>query len=79
MAKAAVVVVVVGGLRAPPPTVMGQTRAAPCDEAKLLRCVMAEAGYAMTAKACASYDCDGLYRAAKKLAGGDDWDTIDSC
>lgn len=51
----------------------------PCDEAKLLRCVTAEAGYPMTAKACAAYDCDALYRVAKKLAGGGDWETIDSC
>eukprot|EP00959_Pyramimonas_sp_CCMP1952_P421286 8825283-Pyramimonas_sp.AAC.1 len=33
----------------------------------------------MTAKACAAYDCDALSRVAQKLAGGGDWDTIDSC
>ena len=33
----------------------------------------------MTANACAAYDCDALYRVAKKLASGGDWETVDSC
>ncbi len=50
---------------------------APCDEETLLRCASAEAGYAMTAKACASYDDGGLLGVTKKIAGGGDWDTVD--